>query len=66
MSNLGDWRNGGGNADLDAEVISLDAKRNGKAVEPRIKLVPFNRIKLGTDRRYLVKGLIPYPDLTVI
>ena len=68
MNNLEDWRNGGGlsNADLDAEVISLNSKRNGKAVEPRIKLVPFNSIKLGTDRRYLVKGLIPYPGLTVV
>jgi hypothetical protein len=32
----------------------------------RIELVPFDKIKLGTDRRYLVKGLIPYPGLTVI
>jgi len=50
------------NAELDAEVIAFDAKRK----EPRIKLVPFNRIHLGTERRYLVKGLIPYPGLTVI
>ena len=28
------------NAELDAEVVRLDAKRN----EPRIKLVPFNKI----------------------
>lgn len=34
--------------------------------EARIKLVPFDRIALSTDRRYLVKGLIPYPGLTVI
>jgi hypothetical protein len=34
--------------------------------ERRIKLVPFDKIQLGTDRRYLVKGLIPYPGLTVI
>jgi hypothetical protein len=50
------------NAQLDAEVIALEARRK----EPRIKLVPFNSIKLGTERRYLVKGLIPYPGLTVI
>jgi hypothetical protein len=50
------------NAQLDAEVVELDAKRE----QPRIKLVPFDKITLGTDRRYLVRGLIPYPGLTVI
>ena len=50
------------NAELDAEVIALDARRN----EPRIKLVPFNKIRLSTERRYLVKGIIPHPGLTVI
>jgi hypothetical protein len=50
------------NAQLDAEVIALDAKRS----EPRIKLMAFDKIKLGTNRRYLVKGVIPYPGLTVI
>jgi hypothetical protein len=55
------------NEQMDREVEWLDQKRNGRLVaEPRIKLVPFNSIKLGTDRRYLVKGLIPYPGLTVI
>jgi hypothetical protein len=34
--------------------------------EPRIKLIPFDKITLSTDRHYLVKGLIPYPGLTVI
>jgi hypothetical protein len=34
--------------------------------EPRIKLVPFDEIKLGAERRYLVRGLIPHPGLTVI
>ena len=33
---------------------------------PRIKLMPFNSITLTSDRRYLVKGIIPYPGLTVI
>ena len=28
--------------------------------------MPFNSISLTTDRRYLVKGIIPYPGLTVI
>jgi AAA domain len=32
----------------------------------RIKLVPFNEIALGRERRYLVKGLIPNPGLSVI
>ena len=50
------------NSQLDAEVIALDAKRT----QPRVKLVPFDSIRLGTDRRYLVKGLIPYPGLSVI
>ena len=49
-------------ARLDAEIIALDAKRK----EPRIKLIPFNSISLSSDRRYLVKGVIPYPGLTVI
>jgi hypothetical protein len=52
-----------------AEVIypAFEQKRNGKLVaEPRIKLVPFNSIHLGTNRRYLVKGLIPYPGITLI
>jgi hypothetical protein len=33
---------------------------------PRIRLVPFAGIKLGTERRYLVKGLIPRVGLTVV
>ena len=33
---------------------------------PPIRLVPFNEIKLGTERRYLVKGLIPRIGLTII
>ena len=32
----------------------------------RITLVPFDEIALGTERRYLVKGLIPVPGLSVI
>ena len=50
------------NALLDRYTLELDKKQK----EPRIKLVPFDSIKLGTDRHYLVKGLIPYPGLTVI
>src|SRR5262245_5907657 len=32
----------------------------------RIKLVPFKEIALGTERRYLVKGLIPHPGLSLV
>jgi hypothetical protein len=48
-----------------ADII-YPPKLNGKATEEqRIKLVPFNSIKLGVDRRYLVKGIIPYPGITL-
>jgi RecA-family ATPase len=49
------------NEDLDATVIALDRKRSA----PRIKLVPFDEIKLSIERRYLVKGLIPRTGLCV-
>ena len=49
------------NDELDKTVIALDKKR----AEPRIKLIPFDEIKLGTERRYLVKGLIPRVGLCV-
>jgi RecA-family ATPase len=32
----------------------------------RIKLVPFDQIKVGTERCYLIKGLIPRTGLTVV
>jgi hypothetical protein len=34
--------------------------------EPRIRLVPFDDIKLGTKRRYLVKGIIPRVGLVIV
>jgi hypothetical protein len=37
-----------------------------KTIEPRFRLVPFSEIKLGTQRRYLVKGLIPRVGITVV
>ena len=40
--------------------------RGDAAPAPRIKIVPFGKIGLTTARRYLVKGLVPYPGLTVI
>ena len=48
---------------LDADIIALDEKRKRKL---RIQFVPFDKIKLGTERRYLVKGLIPHPGMSVI
>ncbi|MGC2410951.1 MAG: AAA family ATPase [Methyloceanibacter sp.] len=36
------------------------------AHDPRIRLVAFDDIKLGTEPRYLVRGLIPLVGLTVI
>jgi RecA-family ATPase len=49
------------NAQLDREVVEAEKWTKG-----RLKLIPFNNIKLGKARRYLVKGLIPYPGLTVL
>ena len=46
-------------------TIPLDDYRP-KRRPTRIKLVPFDSIKMNTERSYLVKGLIPYPGLTVI
>ena len=34
--------------------------------EPRVRLIPFDEIKLGSARRYLVKGLIPRTGLTLV
>jgi len=46
-------------------TIPLDDCRPKKRPS-RIKLVPFDSIKMNSDRSYLVKGLIPYPGLSVI
>jgi hypothetical protein len=40
------------------------ARGNAKP-SPAIRLIPFDQVKLGTQRRYLVKGLIPRVGLTV-
>jgi hypothetical protein len=34
--------------------------------EPRVRLIAFNDIKLGKQRRYVVKGIIPRVGLTVV
>ena len=43
------------NDDLDRVAVALDRKQ----AKPRIRLIPFDEIKLGSERRYLVKRLIP-------
>ena len=44
----------------------LDPESDGEAVEPRIKLIPFNSITLGTEPRYLVHGLVPLVGVTLV
>ena len=39
---------------------------NVETREPRIRLVAFDNIRLGTERRYLVKGLVPRIGLTIV
>jgi len=51
------------------EDYGLGAERgtgHTSAASPQIKLIPFDEITLGTQRRDLVKGLIPRVGLTVI
>jgi AAA domain len=60
-------------AELDRHVLAemgeqpspapKDGEPRGRT--PRLYLVPFNEIKLGTERRDLVKGLVPRVGLTV-
>src|SRR5262245_31874437 len=49
------------------ELPPLDHNGHGqRTASPRIHLIPFDEIRLGTTRRDLVKGLIPRVGLTVI
>jgi hypothetical protein len=41
-------------------------KANGKAIEPRFRLIPFREILLNTTSAYLVKGIIPRGGLVVV
>jgi hypothetical protein len=52
----------GSNQRLDGEVVRLDRRPVGS----RIRLIPFDEIKLGTHRRDLVKGVIPRVGLAVV
>ena len=45
-------------------MSNLKDGRGGQ--EPRVRLIAFNDIKLGKQRRYVVKGLIPRVGLTVV
>lgn len=47
------------------QVIPLEGER-ATVQEPRIKLVPFNEIQLGTAPRHLVSTLIPLTGLAVV
>src|ERR1700722_14521957 len=51
-------------------VVNAREHRNGRTKpdvgEPRIRLVAFNDIQLGTGRHYLVKGLVPRVGLTIV
>ena len=50
------------NAELDAEVVRLDAKRK----EPRIKLVPFDKIQSGASADISLRGSFLIPVSSVI
>jgi len=60
--------------DIEIENVTREANGRGaadsttarsKSSSPQIKLIPFDEITLGTQRRDLVKGLIPRVGLTV-
>ena len=46
-------------------TVPLDDYRP-KRRPSRLRIVPFDSIRMNIDRSYLVKGLIPYPGLSVI
>src|SRR5262249_19287101 len=46
-----------------AQLTSATGDEN---LRPRFRLVPFNQITLGSDRVYLVKGIIPRAGLVVV
>ena len=52
-----------------AEVRSMDtgARLDGQPeAKFRLRLIPFDEIKLGTESRYLVKGIIPRFGLVIV
>ena len=65
------WRNDpkfGGMSELAAKASWEAERHRPKLVDPsqRIRLVPFDEIKLGTQRRDLVKGIIPRVGISLI
>src|SRR5262245_44417744 len=48
------------------EVICGGAQPTARKSESRIRLIPFDEIKLGREPRYLVKGIIPREGLVVV
>ena len=60
-----DW-NDAHRAGENARTATDRAWQEKSRARSRINLVPFDKIMLGSERRYLVKGLIPYPGLSVI
>jgi hypothetical protein len=52
------------NDELDRVVVLKDREADRKKY--RISLIPFDDIQLGTEPRYLVKGIIPREGLVVI
>jgi hypothetical protein len=58
-----------GNADESDSTDTINMVTNGgnsEQFEPPFKLVPFDKISLGAEPRYLVKGLIPRSGLVVL
>jgi hypothetical protein len=52
--------------EIDIEFPVSVTNGNSEQFEPRFKLVPFDKISLGAEPRYLVKGLIPRSGLVVL
>jgi hypothetical protein len=49
-----------------ADIIAIRQDREAEKCKHRFWLTPFDEIKLGTQARYLVKGIIPRVGMTVI
>src|SRR5262245_38655692 len=53
-----------GNSNIPLKIVS--SEKVSEKPSSRIKLIPFDEIKLGTEPRYLVKGIIPREGLVVV
>lgn len=51
---------------MNVEPVPIEKYDARKKQEPRVRLIAFNDIKVGKQRRYVVKGLIPRVGLTVV